>query len=73
MILKLRAVFLILFTTAISCLLTGCKNLALFNPQGRIASSEMHLLIDAVLLILIIWVLSRLLLENLLKTHIINH
>ena len=54
MILKLRAVFLILFTTAMSCLLTGCKNLALFNPQGRIASSEMHLLIDAVLLMLII-------------------
>jgi cytochrome o ubiquinol oxidase subunit II len=42
----------VLFTSAL--LLTGCNNLPLLNPKGRVAQDEKDLLITAVLLMLII-------------------
>ena len=50
---KLRHVLSILATASMSLFLSGCK-LAVLNPKGIIAESEMRLLIEAVLLMLII-------------------
>lgn len=47
----LKRTFFIIF---LPLLLTGCKHFSLLDPQGPIARAEMHLLIDAVLLMLIV-------------------
>jgi cytochrome o ubiquinol oxidase subunit II len=50
---KFRRILLAACTASFALLLGGCK-MALLNPQGPVARGEMHLLIDAVLLMLII-------------------
>jgi len=50
---KFRYILYTFLTVALTLLLSGCK-WELLNPKGVIAASEMHLLIDATLLMLIV-------------------
>ena len=51
---KFRHILYIGLTVAFALLLSGCKQFAVLNPKGIIAASEMRLLIDATLLMLIV-------------------
>ena len=51
---KFRHILYIGLTAVLTLLLSSCENLAVLNPKGIIAKSEMHLLIDATLLMLIV-------------------
>ncbi len=50
---KFRHILYMSLIAAVTLLLSGCK-IAMLNPKGIIAISEMHLLIDATLLMLIV-------------------
>jgi cytochrome o ubiquinol oxidase subunit 2 len=52
-VIKFRSILFTIIGLALSLSLTGCKA-ALLDPKGIIANAEMHLLIDAVLLMLIV-------------------